>query len=300
MAERHPLSGVFFYDGGRLRASWRFLLFVLLYLFFLFASNWPLHRASLALSARLPVADPLLVLIVANGVLAVWLSTLLMVKAAEGRGFSFVGFGLARGWGAQLAVGFAAGLALITLIVALEALTGHLRLAVAVSQVRDLSPLLFGFVLFALGALHEELLFRGYGFQRLIEILGPALSTLLVAGVFGAVHLGNPNASWAGAVNTVLVGILFALLYLRSGRLWLPIGVHWGWNFAEAGYGLPVSGITIGTMPLRAEYRGAVLFHGGAYGPEASIFATGAIAVAVVLVFCWKPALRPAVSKEVT
>ena len=74
-----------------------------------------------------------------------------MVKAVEGRGFGFVGLGLARGWGAQLVVGFATGLGLITLIVALETATGHLRLRLVASEARDFSPLLLGFDHIGLG-----------------------------------------------------------------------------------------------------------------------------------------------------
>lgn len=301
MPEQHPLSRVFLDSGGGLRASWRLLLVVSLYLFFLFAWNWSLYSLSIALAARLPLFhSELLVLSVLNGTLSVLLATILMLAAVERRGLGFVGFGLAPGWSRHLAVGFAGGVAMMILIVALEAFTGHLRLSISAAGPRDLVPLLFAFVLFALGALHEELLFRGYAFQRMMDILGPLAATLLVAAAFGAVHLGNPHVSRLAAGNTALVGILFALLYLRSRRLWLPIGLHWGWNFAEAGFGLPVSGITIEGMPLRAEWRGAILYHGGSYGPEGSVLATAVIALATLLIVCWKPALRPDGSKEVT
>ncbi len=287
---------------GGIRASWRFLLFVLLYAFLVVCLAWAIAPAVEAVARRLSLDFQLAALfgIVLVSAIAVLLATSLMLGAIEHRRFDFVGLDPYPAWGWQLGAGFGAGLGLMTLIVALEAFTHHLRLSVDVSRPAYLVPLLFSLVLFALGALHEELLFRGYAFQRLIDILGPATSTLLLGAAFGAVHLGNPNASRVGAVNTALVGILFALLYLRSGRLWLPIGVHWGWNFAEAGFGLPVSGITIGQTPLHAEYQGATLFHGGPYGPEASIFATVVIALATLLVFYWKPAVPQRVSKELT
>ena len=114
--------------------------------------------------------------------------------------------------------------------------------------------------------------------ERALEIQlanhGPAASIILLSILFGAVHRANPGASAAGLLNTVIVGVLLALAYLRTRRLWLPIGIHWGWNLAEASWGFPVSGIKIEGMPLVAVSSGHPLITGGAYGPEASLVGT--------------------------
>ena len=97
------------------------------------------------------------------------------------------------------------------------------------------------------GALLEEAMFRGYPFQRLVEAVGPVWAVVALSALFGAAHLGNPNASgvlsWA-FLNTIAIGVLLALAYLRTRTLWLPFGIHFGWNFALGFvFGLPVSGM---------------------------------------------------------
>ncbi len=102
-------------------------------------------------------------------------------------------------------------------------------------------------VLLFFGALLEELSFRGYPFQKLTEAFGAFWAVVFLSALFGAVHLGNPDAqgflSW-GFFNTLAVGLLFALARIRTGSLWFSVGLHFGWNlFQGAVFGLPVSGL---------------------------------------------------------
>jgi hypothetical protein len=299
---QHPWTRAFFGPDGRPRASWRLLLFAFLYVAFLYGVGWPLALLCRTLFGAFSPslnASTLAVSVVV-GAVVVLLATTVLLMIVEHRGFPFVGLGLQRPWGGELLLGFAGGVGMIALIVLLEAGSGHLRLMAGAGPRQGAAWLLFAFVLFAVGALHEELLFRGYAFQRMIDVLGAPAAILLLSVLFGGVHWWNPNTSRVGVANTVLVGILFGLAYVRTRGLWLPIGLHWGWNLAEAGFGLPVSGITIGEMPLRAEFQGQTLFHGGRYGPEASIFATLVIAVVTASLLWWKPSAPPRESKEVT
>ena len=137
-------------------------------------------------------------------------------------------------------------------------------------------------MVFFAGAAHEEMVSRGYPFQRLMEVLGAPLAVVGQAAIFAGLHHWNPHSNLMGTINTMLVGILFALAYLQTRQLWLPIGLHWSWNFFEAAFGLPVSGITIEQMPLSAEVRGPELVHGGGYGPEAGLAASVVIAAVTV------------------
>ena len=75
-------------------------------------------------------------------------------------------------------------------------------------------------VLLAAGSVGEELFFRGYGFQRLLAVLGPYATILPVAVAFALLHQSNPNASWFGIANTAGFGVLFGYAYLRSRDLW--------------------------------------------------------------------------------
>ena len=229
------------------------------------------------------------------GMLAVAMATWFMLGAVDHQPLSFVGLGREPGWLSQLGGGFLLGLAMIGAVVLLEWATGHLRVVpTGVSAATGAARLLLFSVVFLIGALHEELLARGYPFQRLLEVLGTPAAILVQGAIFAALHYHNPQASLMGSINTMLVGILLALAYLRTGRLWLPIGLHWGWNFFEAAFGFPVSGIRIEGGPMLAKVSGPELFHGGGYGPEASLPACLVISAVTVAL-----ALRGRGSREV-
>jgi len=132
----------------------------------------------------------------------------------------------------------------------------------------------------------EELLFRGYAFQTLLRGIGPLLTIAISSVVFALAHLTNPNPSLLGITNIFLAGVLFGLLYLRSGSLWLPIGLHAGWNFALLFFHVPVSGVAIPfSTPFLTALAGHPLLTGGPFGLEGgvvvSILLLGMIALAV-------------------
>ncbi len=268
--------------AGRKRSAGRFLLFILLYVFFLFAFGLAVTLAlNLAASQRLSQDMMAVLVAVLAGFPAVALTTGLMLLR-ENKTSRYVGLGREAGWGRHMVVGFGVGLGMIVTLILLEWVSGHLRIRFSgVSFATGAGQLLSFLFIFLVGSTHEEMLFRGYPFQRLMEVLGTPATVLLLAAAFGAIHSGNPHAGLVGTANTAIVGVLFALAYLSSGRLWFPIGLHWGWNFAEAAFGLPVSGITIERMPFLAEVGGSELFHGGTYGPESSLLASGVFLAAI-------------------
>lgn len=146
-----------------------------------------------------------------------------------------------------------------------------------------------GAVLLLFGALLEELSFRGYPFQKLTESCGAVCAVLFLSALFGAVHLGNPDAggwlSW-GFFNTIAVGLLFALARIRSGSLWFSFGVHFSWNlFQGAVFGLPVSGLREFATLVTTSAHGPLWLTGGDYGPEASAVCSVVLVVALPLVW---------------
>ena len=104
---------------------------------------------------------------------------------------------------------------------------------------------------------------------------------------FGAAHLFNQNATVLSAVAiTVEAGIFLGAAYMLTRRLWLPIGIHTGWNFTEGGvFGAAESG----SAPhgwLQSTTSGPAWLSGGEFGPEASVVTViicGAIGLALVL-----------------
>lgn len=149
---------------------------------------------------------------------------------------------------------------------------------------------LFVTLALAAGSAGEEILFRGYGFQMLMRAWGPHTAIFTIGAVFAALHGGNPHSTWLGVLNTAGFGILFGYALLRSGDLWLPIGLHFGWNFTLPLFGVNVSGLTMRLTGYQMEWNTAPLWSGGAYGPEGSIL-TSVVLLAMVL-FLWKAPVR--------
>jgi uncharacterized protein len=138
-----------------------------------------------------------------------------------------------------------------------------------------------GTVLGALGVLGamvaaattEELIFRGILFRHLERRTGTWIALISTGLLFGLMHLANPNASlWAAIAIAVEAGGMLGAAYVATRSLWLPIGLHLGWNFAEAGiFGTEVSGKASEGL-LDGVLSGPALLSGGGFGPEASVF----------------------------
>ena len=161
-------------------------------------------------------------------------------------------------------------------------------------------------MLFFVGALAEEAMFRGYGLQTMMRAKLAGLGILLTSVPFGLVHLSNPNVVFGITfTNTALAGIWFAAGYLRTRSLWLPVGAHWSWNWALGWFfGLPVSGLNIIAHPLlEAQDSGPKWLTGGSYGIEGGVACM--IALILFTAFLWKtrwlsatPELKQMTSEE--
>ncbi len=129
----------------------------------------------------------------------------------------------------------------------------------------------FSLVITIVQSAFEELLFRGYLFQSLIEGTNALAAVVILSAVFGLLHMMNPHALWLGGVNTIIAGILLSMGYLRTRGLWFSSGLHFGWNyFLGSIYGLPVSGV-IPSALLSVKVQGPTFITGGEYGPEAGM-----------------------------
>jgi hypothetical protein len=72
---------------------------------------------------------------------------------------------------------------------------------------------------------------------------------------------------------------------LRTRALWLPIGMHFGWNVAMPFLGENLSGFTMGMTGYELHWRTDVLWSGGAYGLEGGLLTTGVVAGLFVLLY---------------
>ncbi len=136
------------------------------------------------------------------------------------------------------------------------------------------SSLAFYLAALLFAAAGEELIFRGYAFQLLIEKMGPFATVLPVGVIFGIAHSMNPHATQLGVLNTIIWGILLGYSFLRSHDLWLPIGLHYGWNIVLPLFGVNLSGLTIEVTRYFYRWDLTPLWSGGDYGPEGGLLTT--------------------------
>jgi membrane protease YdiL (CAAX protease family) len=151
----------------------------------------------------------------------------------------------------------------------------------------DVSTLASSLSLFAGIALAEELLFRGFVFQRLHSGLGLWPAQLLTAAFFLLTHLNNPGMSGdikvLASINIFLASILFGLALIRTKSLAMPLGLHWMANWMQGGVlGFGVSG-TAGAGLFKPIFGEAPIWlTGGPFGLEGSL--PGLICVVLMLV----------------
>lgn len=150
---------------------------------------------------------------------------------------------------------------------------------------------LFLSVVLLFGAFGEELLFRGYGFQVLLGALGEYATVLPMSVLFGLAHSNNQNVSNLGLANTMLWGLLFGMAFLKSRDLWLPIGLHYGWNVTLPFFGVNLSGFTMNVTGYELHVRLPVEWSGGEYGPEAGLLTT--LAVGLLFYGLYRVPVRP-------
>ncbi len=173
-----------------------------------------------------------------------------------------------RGAFVELLAGLAIGVVLFSIVVGVIALAGGYRV-VGINSAAVMLPVVGLGIVPGVG---EEIVFRGLFFRLVEEWLGSWAALILSAALFGALHLGNPNASLlAGVAIALEAGVMLAAIFMITRRLWAAIGLHAAWNFAQGGiYGIPVSGQAT-TGLLQARIEGPELLTGGAFGGEASL-----------------------------
>lgn len=197
------------------------------------------------------------------------------------------------GWFRDLVIGFAIGFG--ALAVAVLIATAGRGLSFSRSHVAwmDVVKSMIGSaVMLFIAAFSEEAVFRGYPLQTLARAKLAWLGVALTLGLFGLAHLTNPNVVPGFTLaNTALAGLWLAIAYLRTRSLWLPLGVHWAWNWALGWFfGLPISGLNIISHPLLdATDKGPYWLTGGNYGIEGGVACT--IALALCTLFLWRTSL---------
>ena len=195
-----------------------------------------------------------------------------------------------RGWLKNFGLGTALGAATLFLAALLATVTRGIHFRFDTAGERAIGETLaMSAILFVFAAAAEEILFRGYPLQTLTRAQLAWLGVLLTSVPFAAVHLNNPHAVPGFTfVNTALAGVWLSVAYLRTRSLWLPLGLHWAWNWAQASLlGLPVSGIErIAPAPLlQAMNAGPDWLTGGSYGIEGGAACTLALLISTLVIW---------------
>lgn len=288
---------LFLNDRQQLRNGWWITIFVVC-----IAVTRVLHEPLKNVLKSLDVYDawrhPLPVLMI---LLATW-----ACMRMRRQPLSTIGLRLDRRWASELACGSALGIAMMALTTAMIAATGAVRFELDPSH--GIGALAMGLYVFGFAALLEELLFRGFVFQRLIDGIGAWGAQITLAVLFAAAHSGNPGMEGAARLWATLdIGLAAAMLglaYLRTRSLALPLGLHLGWNWMQGsvlGFGVSGHEHAGWWRPIHSGGQPAWL-SGGEFGPEASIFSVVTTLIAIGLLWRWRGTAPPAgdIERQVT
>ena len=190
---------------------------------------------------------------------------------------------------ADLLVGILIAGLIMGTIYLIESAAGWLHFNGFAWQTNSWNQITYGAGLFLIAYIfvgwYEELIMRGYLLQNLADGLNLAWAVIISSVVFAAGHLGNPNASWVAVLGLILAGLFLAFGYLRTWQLWLPVGIHIGWNFFEGTvFGFAVSG-TSSYRLIQQTVNGPGIMTGGAFGPEAGLILVPALILGTILIY---------------
>jgi membrane protease YdiL (CAAX protease family) len=188
------------------------------------------------------------------------------------------GLGIKK-WLPELGEGYLLGVILVGFGYVLLLLSG-----MAQSQALDFIPISFlgWFLFFLIQPFLEELLFRGYLMSLLGRYFNIPVALIISSLAFAAVHADNDNFSSIGFLTITIAGVLFGLLFLKTGQLWLATGMHAAWNFMQGVvFGIPTSGNRTYSI-METTTNGPAWLSGGAFGFEGSI-----LAVLVIIAAIW-------------
>jgi hypothetical protein len=201
------------------------------------------------------------------------LAYIFVVWVFEQRRLRTVGFAAER-VGRELGLGLLIGASLMSVVIAVEAATGVYR----VHGFNTRFGIGIWLMTFLLTAIFEEVSFRGCVLRVVGERWGTWTGLIASSLIFGIVHVLNPTpglTTWQHIAGPLFIsleaGLLMGGAYILTRKLWMPIGIHWAWNFFEGPiYGTGVSGIPAPSL-FRAHIQGPFLLTGGSFGPEAGL-----------------------------
>jgi membrane protease YdiL (CAAX protease family) len=137
-------------------------------------------------------------------------------------------------------------------------------------------------VTLALIAISEELVFRGYILNNLLQSFNKWPALIISSLLFTAFHLSNPGISTIPVASLFLGGLLFGINYIYTKNLWFSIMLHFSWNLFQGPLsGYKVSGINFSSL-LQTDLKGDISITGCDFGFEGSFVATALLLITVL------------------
>jgi len=193
----------------------------------------------------------------------------------------------AKGLVKNLTIGVLTGFILQSFTILIMYLNGNY----SVLKINPVSFILIPFAIMFTVAIIEEILVRGIIFRIVEEKLGSYISLTISSVLFGVFHLANPHGTLISGICITTAGFMLGAAFIYSRNLWMPIALHFAWNFTQSGiYGAVTSGNEKTSSLLEAKIQGPEFITGGAFGPEGSIQAIlfCALATVLLLILCQK------------
>jgi membrane protease YdiL (CAAX protease family) len=268
----------------RLRAfAWFFIAII----FALFAQQFADRASIILFSGPLAALGARLVYVL---LLVAGFAAMGIVGQRQANPVAQMGLPIRPGYGPEWALGAALGWAAMVACLVPVVLVGDLLVTASGLNEETLGRTLLALATLLIAALADELVFRGYPFQRLLDATSPALATIAMTLLFTIGHGVGPDTTAGGTLSTLLLGLVLAMAYLRTRALWVGWGLHFAWNASMSVlFGLPIAGLT-GFSPVISTYTtGPAWLTGGGYGPEGSAIA---VLVLVALLFVLARATR--------
>jgi membrane protease YdiL (CAAX protease family) len=190
-----------------------------------------------------------------------------------------------KGWPGEAGLGLAVGWALAVACVLPLVVGGGIAIVLILGHTAW-GWLAADAAFFALVALAEEVAFRGYGFQRFEQAVGPLGAALGFAAFYAIVQTLQPGSNHTSIAVSVALSLVLSLAYLRTRALWLSWGINFGWKASRALlFGLAISGDSNHSSVVQGNPMGPFWLTGGGYGLDGSWMAFILLLVALPVVY---------------
>ena len=184
--------------------------------------------------------------------------------------------------GLGFALAFIGGLFLVLWLIGAINITGYVGFKPGVFIVS---------VMLSMAAFDEELIFRGYILNNMMDSTGNRWIALAGSSLlFALLHSGNTNvwSTWVPMTELFAAGFILGISYTFTKNLWFPTFFHFGWNFFQGLFGFEISGFNVDSWKIIShENTGNVpdIVSGGAFGIEGSVITLSCTIICTYLIF---------------